>query len=60
MRQWTLLFFYEGPMIKFEDEYADTFLHVEDLNPEAHIRFRLSPLELFTFGLKCIWRSMIR
>ncbi len=60
MRTWTLLFFNAGPMIKFEDEYAGTFLHVEDLNPEAHIRFRLTPMELLAFGLKCVLRSMWR
>lgn len=56
----TLIWMPEGPKISYEWDIAGEYLHIEDLNPEKHIRFRFTPIELLRFGLKCVWRSMIR
>ena len=56
----TLLFFHEGPMITYEYDFNGEYLHIADLNPEAHIQFRLTPIQLLVFGLKCILRSCWR
>jgi len=56
----TLMWMPEGPKISYEWDFAGEYLHVEDLNPENSIRFRFTPTELLAFGLKCVWRSMIR
>lgn len=36
----------------------DRFLTVSDLNPEAHIRQRLTRLECASLGLLLLWRSL--
>jgi hypothetical protein len=44
----TLFWHNTGPLIR----YQDGILHVEDLNPEAKIRFRMSRTELLRLSLK--------
>lgn len=43
-----------GPLIYYS---GDTF-GVEDLNPEAKMRWRMSRWEIFKLGCKCIWSSI--
>lgn len=43
-----------GPMIRIKDG----MLHVEDLNPEAHIRFRVSRWERLLIGLRFLRASL--
>jgi hypothetical protein len=34
------------------------FLHIEDLNPEAKIQFRMSRGEMFHLGFRCILAAL--
>ncbi len=43
-----------GPLVNF---VAGMF-RVSDLNPEKHIQWRMSRLEMFKFGLRCIVASL--
>jgi hypothetical protein len=54
----TLFFDNSGPMIQYQREGSDGLLLVDDLNPEAHISFRLAPRELLLFGIKCVWAAV--
>jgi hypothetical protein len=49
-----------GLKITYESEMAGDFIHIADLNPEQHIRFRLEPRELLVLGLRCFWRAFVR
>jgi len=44
----------EGPQL----EYRDGTFFIADLNPEIEIKWRLTPVELFKIGLKCILASI--
>ena len=50
----TLLFMHEGPMLK----YRNGFLDIDDLNPEQHMRWRLSRIEMLRLGVKCLWAAL--
>lgn len=45
-----------GPLLK----YTNGVLHIEDLNPEAKLRWRMSRLEMFRLGWHCITASLGR
>jgi hypothetical protein len=49
----TLFWYPQGPMMK----YIDGVLHIEDLNPDAHLTWRLSRWEMFKIGFKFILAS---
>lgn len=44
-----------GPKISYSNGHI---LHVEDLNPEAHIQFRVGRVELLRLGWNCIKASL--
>jgi len=46
----TLFFDPCGPMVK----YDHGVLLIEDLNPDAKLRWRMSKVELLRFGWRCI------
>jgi len=46
--------------ISYAEDFAGTYLVVEDLNPEKKIMFYMSPAEMLAFGFRCIWRSFWR
>lgn len=50
----TLLFMNEGPMVR----YLDNTLHIEDLNPQINLHWRMSTKELLVFGLRCVRRAI--
>lgn len=52
----TLLSYPEGPLIY----YTGGTFGVEDLNPEAKLRWRVSRLEMFRLGWRCITASLGR
>jgi hypothetical protein len=45
-----------GPLIN----YVGGTLHVCDLNPEQEIRWRMSRMEMFKLGLRCIKAAFIK
>lgn len=47
----TLWWHETGPLLG----YKDGTLYIEDLNPQAYIRWSMQPRELFRIGLRCIW-----
>ena len=48
-----------GPRIRYDrHDLRGEMLHVDDLNPENHISFRMTPVELLKFGFKCIWAAV--
>jgi len=47
-----------GPRIRYKRDAIGDMLHVDDLNPENHIGFRMTPVELLRFGFKCIWAAI--
>jgi hypothetical protein len=53
----TLFWHPTGPMLK----YVDGSLCIADLNPETALRWRMSRLEIFWLGWRCIaaalWRA---
>jgi len=54
----TLFWHPTGLRIRYErDAFGETLL-VDDLNPETHIKFRLTPMELLGLGFKCIWAAV--
>lgn len=54
----TLFWHPAGLRIRYErDAFGETLL-VDDLNPETHIKFRLTPMELLGLGFKCIWAAV--
>jgi hypothetical protein len=53
-----LLFFNSGPMITYKRDAFGEYLIVDDLNPSNTIRFRLTPIQLFKLGLKCLWAAI--
>ena len=54
----TLYWHPTGPRIRYQrDAFGETFM-VDDLNPENHIVFRLTPMELLSLGFKCIWAAI--
>jgi hypothetical protein len=46
----TILFHQTGPMIQYEAGV----LHIKDLNPEAHLRWRLSRGELVKLAMRAL------
>ena len=46
----TLFWHPTGPLMK----YADGVLYIEDLNPEMKTRWRMSRMEMFRLGWRCI------
>ncbi len=50
----TLYWHPTGPMLRYSRDMFGEMLHVDDLNPENHIEFRLTPIELLKLGFKCI------
>jgi hypothetical protein len=50
----TLFWHKTGPLLKYEGGS----LHVEDLNPQIKTRWRMSRLEMFLLGCKCLWSSI--
>ncbi len=54
----TLLFMPEGPMIEYNRDAFGEYLVVKDLNPEAVIHFKLTPIQLLKFGFNCIWAAI--
>jgi hypothetical protein len=52
----TLFFSHAGPMVKYNFDILD----IHDLNPEAHLRWRMSRREMFMFGLRCVIASIRR
>jgi hypothetical protein len=54
----TLYWHPAGLMIRYErDAFSETLL-IDDLNPENHITFRMTPWELLKFGFKCVWAAV--
>ena len=51
----TLFFKNEGPMLR----YVLGVFCIDDLNPSATIRWRMSRWELFKVGLRCIWAALL-
>jgi len=47
-----------GPRIRYQRDGFAEILHVDDLNPENHISFCMTPIELLRFGFKCIWAAI--
>jgi hypothetical protein len=45
-----LFFCSSGPLLR----YQDRTLHIDDLNPEAHMTWRMSTGELFRLGSRCM------
>lgn len=45
-----------GPRLRYERG----IVHIEDLNPEAHITWRVSRWELFRVGIACIGASFFQ
>lgn len=54
----TLFWHPAGLKIRYERDAFGEWLKVDDLNPEAHITFKLTPSELLRLGLKCIWAAI--
>lgn len=52
----TLFMDFAGPLVK----YQDGTLHIEDLNPEIKTKWRMSRLEMLTFGFRCISAALGR
>lgn len=55
----TLLFKPEGPLLTYTH---DSILHIDDLNPEAHMTWYLTPVELARLGFCCMcvaWLAMV-
>jgi hypothetical protein len=46
----TLIWMPEGPMIK----YSNSFIEIEDLNPEVKMRWRMSRTEMARLGWRCL------
>lgn len=44
----------EGPSL----DYGDGTLYISDLNPQIETQWRMSRLELFTMGMRCVRASM--
>ena len=55
----TLHFDHCGPMVQYKRDAFGEWLSVDDLNPETHIHFKMTPWELLRFGLKCIRAAVI-
>jgi hypothetical protein len=55
----TLLFDPSGPLVKYKRDAFGEWLSIDDLNPEKHIHFRLTPWQLLRFGFKCIWAAIV-
>lgn len=54
----TLYWHQTGPLIRYnQDAFGETLI-IEDLNPENTIKFRMTPIQLLRFGLKCIWAAV--
>jgi hypothetical protein len=53
-----LLFFNSGPMISYRRDSWGEYLVIEDLNPQTKITWKLTPIQLFKFGLKCLWAAI--
>lgn len=47
---------YELPRPDLEEEYGN--LHINDLNPEMHVAWRMTRWEMFKLGLKCLRASL--
>lgn len=58
--QHTIFLHHAGLKISYAEDFAGTYLVVEDLNPEKKIMFYMSPAEMLAFGFRCIWRSFWR
>lgn len=41
-------------MLRYQRDAFGEYLTVDDLNPENHIKFAMTPWELLKFGFKCI------
>ena len=54
----TLFFDHCGPLIKYTRDGLGEWLTVDDLNPQTHVEFKLTPWELLRFGFKCIWAAV--
>lgn len=54
MDRTTLFFSPSGLMLS----YREGVLYVDDLNPEAHIAFRMTPKELLALGWRCICAAL--
>ncbi len=54
----TLFWHQTGPLIKYERDAFGEWFTVEDLNPENRIHFKLTPIQLLSFGFKCIWAAI--
>lgn len=55
----TLYWHNAGLKIAYRRDAFNEWLEIEDLNPETHIHFQMSPIELLKLGFKCIWAACI-
>lgn len=44
-----------GPLVQFDGE----ILSISDLNPEQHMRWRMSRVEMLRFGFKAILSAIV-
>ena len=44
-----------GPLVEFDGQFLD----ISDLNPEQHMRWRMSRAEMLRLGFKAIWSALV-
>jgi hypothetical protein len=52
----TLFWRRTGPRMRYEAG----MLHIQDLNPEARMQWRMSRWEIFMLGMRCLCASVAR
>lgn len=55
----TLFWHNAGLCIRYKRDAFIEWIEIEDLNPETHIHYQMTPMELLKLGFKCIWAACV-